>query len=134
MKTLTLIAVFGLTTLSFGWSSPGRQAGDIAYLVGDWSGTSLCQVRPSACNDEHVVFHFSNPQVDKITVAADKIVDGKLVNMGSGVWTYDQPARTLRWEIPRGLWKFTVDGDSMGGTLSGPDNVIFRKVHLRRSK
>ena len=39
MKTLTLIAVLGLTTLSFGWSSSGKQAGNIAYLVGDWSGT-----------------------------------------------------------------------------------------------
>jgi hypothetical protein len=134
VKTFTLIAIFGLTTLSFGWSSPGKQARDIAYLVGDWSGTSLCQVRPSACNDERVVFHFSNPQANKITVAADKIVNGKMVNMGSGLWTYDQSARTLEWKIPQGVWKLAVEGDRMGGTLVGPDNVIFRKVHLRRSK
>jgi hypothetical protein len=134
MKTFILVAIFGLTTLSFGWSSPGKQAGDIAYLVGDWGGTSLCQVRPSACNDERVVFHFSNPQANKITVAADKIVNGKMVNMGSGLWTYDQSARTLEWHIPQGVWKLAVEGDLMGGTLSGPDNVIFRKVHLRKSK
>ena len=134
MKTLTLIAVLGLTTLSFGWSSSGKQAGNIAYLVGDWSGTSLCQVRPSACNDERVVFHFSNPQANNITVAADKIVDGKMVNMGSGLWTYDQSAGTLEWQIPQGVWKLAVEGDLMDGTLVVPDNVIFRKVHLRRSK
>jgi hypothetical protein len=134
VKTFTLIAIFGLTTLSFGWSSPGKQARDIAYLVGDWSGTSLCQVRPSACNDERVVFHFSNPQANKITVAADKIVDGKMVNMGSGLWTYGQSAGTLEWQIPQGVWKLAVEGDRMDGTLVGPDNVVFRKVHLRKSK
>ena len=134
MKTFMLIPIFALTTLAFGWSSPRNRAGDIASLVGDWNGTSVCQVRPSACNDEHVVFHFSNPQGDKITVAADKIVDGKVVSMGSEVATYERSARTLRWQIPRGVWKLAVEGDRMDGTLVGPDNVVFRKVHLRKSK
>ena len=134
MKAFTFLAIFGLTTLAQGGSSPRKQTGHIAYLVGDWNGTSLCQVRPSACNDEHVVFHFSNPQAGKITVSADKIAEGKLVNMGSGVWAYDGSARTLRWETPRGVWKLAIDGDSMDGTLTGPDNGVFRKVHLRKSK
>ena len=55
----------------------------ISDLVGDWSGASLCQVNPSPCHDENVVFRFSNPHEDKITVRADKIVDGKPVTMGS---------------------------------------------------
>src|SRR5947209_20142629 len=134
MKAFTFLAIFGLTTLAQGGSSPRKQTGHIAYLVGDWSGTSLCQVRPSACNDERVVFHFSNPQANKITVAADKIVDGKMVNMGSGLWTYGQCAGKLEWQIPQGVRKIAVEGDRMDGTLVGPDNVVFRKVHLRKSK
>lgn len=134
MKAFTLFAVFGLTTLAQGWSPPRKEAENIGYLVGDWNGTSLCQVRPSACNDEHVVFHFSDPRAGKITVMADKIVDGKLVNMGSGVWTYDESTRTLTWKMPRGVWKLAVGGDSMDGTLTRPDKVVFRQVHLRKSR
>lgn len=134
MKTFILIAIFGMTAVAHGWVSPRKQAGNIADLVGDWRGTSLCQVRPSACSDERVVYHFSNPQAGKITVSADKIVDAKVVNMGSSVWTYDESARLLSWQMPRGVWKLTVNGDSMDGTLTGADNTVFRKVHLQKSK
>ena len=107
---------------------------DVADLVGDWSGTSLCQVKPSPCHDEQVVFRLSHPQKGTITVQADKIVDGKPVTMGVGDWSYDPVSQALSWEIPRGTWKLVVDGDDMSGTLITRDNVVFRKVHLRRSK
>lgn len=106
----------------------------VANLVGDWSGTSLCQVRPSACNDEQVVFRLSHPQNNKIRLQADKIVDGKSVTMGVSDWSYDSASQALTWEIPRGTWKLVVTGDEMNGTLTTRDNVVFRKIHLHRSK
>src|SRR5205085_11476356 len=48
-----------------------------ADLVGNWEGTSICQVKPSPCHDEHVILRLSHPQRDKINVQADKIVDSK---------------------------------------------------------
>ena len=105
-----------------------------ADLVGDWSGTSLCQVRPSPCNDEQVVFRLSHPQNNRIYLQADKIVDGKSVTMGAGDWSYDSASQALTWEIPRGTWKLVVAGDEMNGTLVTRDNVLFRKIHLHRSK
>src|SRR5689334_15213688 len=85
----------------------------ISDLVGDWTGTSLCQVKPSPCHDESVIFRFSNPHGDKITVRADKVVDGKPVTMGSSEWTYEKSSRTLTWEMPRGTWKLVINGDTM---------------------
>lgn len=111
-----------------------KKHANIANLVGDWSGTSLCQVRPSPCNDEQVVFRLSHPQTNRIYLQADKIVDGKPVTMGAGDWSYDSVSQALTWEIPRGTWKLVVAGDEMNGTLVTRDNVVFRKIHLHRSK
>jgi len=76
----------------------------------------------------------SHPEKDKIRLQADKIVDGKAVTMGVEDWFYDSASQVLIWEMPRGTWKLTVDGDEMNGTLITRDNVVFRKVHLHRSK
>ena len=106
----------------------------IADLVGDWNGTSLCQVKSSPCHDEQVVFRLSHPQQEKIRVQADKIVDGKAVTMGPDDWPFDALSQALIYEIPSGTWKLIVQGNEMNGTLITRDNVLFRKVHLDRSK
>jgi hypothetical protein len=28
-------------------------------VAGTWEGTSLCQIKPSPCHDEHVVYRFA---------------------------------------------------------------------------
>ena len=107
---------------------------NVADLVGDWNGTSLCQVKSSACHDEEVVYRMSKPHDDKITIQADKIVEGKPITMGASEWAYDKSTGTLTWQIPRGTWKLAVNGDTMDGTLIVSENVLFRKIHLKKSK
>jgi hypothetical protein len=133
MNLSPLLAFIALTGF-IGASSDAPRSPELTQLVGNWGGMSLCQVKPSACHDETVVYHLSNPHDGKITIQADKIIDGKPVAMGTSAWTYDKPTRSLKWEMPRGTWKLVVDGDVMDGTLTGPDNVIFRKVHLQRAE
>lgn len=130
---LALIAAI-LILLSCAYGAGDEKSPEISALVGDWSGASLCQVKPSACHDENVVYHLSNPRDDKITIRADKIVDGKPVTMGTGDWTYQKSSRALTFEIPRGTWKLIINGDAMDGTLTETDGTVFRKVHLSRSK
>jgi hypothetical protein len=127
-----LVALAGL--LLFVLQASGSSGPQISALVGDWSGTSLCQVKPSPCHDENVIFRVSNPHQDKITIQADKIVDGKEVTLGVNDWTYDQSTGALTWHIPRGDWELIVDDNTMEGTLVGPDNVVFRKIHLKKSR
>ena len=81
-----------------------------------------------------MVYRISKPHGDKVSIQADKIVDGKPVTMGTSEWTYEKSSGTLTWEVPRGTWKLVVDADTMDGTLVVPENVLFRKVHLKRSK
>lgn len=128
------LAVATLTILGFQVRARAFSAPQISDLVGDWSGTSLCQVRPSSCHDEQVVYRISNAHENKVTIQADKIVEGKPVMMGVSEWTYDKSKGTLTWEMPRGTWKLVIDGDMMDGALIVPKNILFRKVHLKRSK
>jgi hypothetical protein len=125
---LTALIILATHASALGFAAP-----QISDLVGDWTGTSLCQVKPSPCHDENVVFRFSKPHENKITVQADKIIDGKPVTMGAGEWTYDKSTGTLTWQIPRGDWKLIVNDATMDGTLIVPDNVVFRKIHLKKS-
>ena len=123
---LMMVCVPGLAT--------NKKRVDISDLAGEWSGTSLCQVKPSPCHDEQVVFRLSNAKKDKIQLQAGKIIDGKAVTMGVDDWSYDSTSQALTLEIARGTWKLIVDGDEMNGTLMTRDNVVFRKVHVHRSK
>jgi hypothetical protein len=112
-------------------------------LFGDWSGESKCVGTNPSCHDEVVVYHIAQSKADpkKITIGADKIVDGKPDFMGSFECDYDAAKQTLTSEftIPRtggkGVWFFHVDGDKMDGTLTVfPENEVGRRVKLTKNK
>lgn len=132
-RIASLVCCAVLSLAAFGESA---KPPNLADLVGDWQGTSLCQVKPSACHDESVLFRFSNPRKESstITVQADKIVEGSPVTMGTGDWHYDKDKAELTWTIPRGTWSLIVAGTTMNGTLKLPDGTLFRKIQLTRSK
>jgi hypothetical protein len=104
-------------------------------IVGDWSGDSICQVPGSACKNEKVVYHISmSKEAGKVTVSADKIVDGYPVNMGTIDFDYDQQKGTLVNSSNRGVWRFKVHGTAMDGTLTLPDATVYRKISLSKQK
>ena len=106
-------------------------------VLGKWEGESLCTVKPSACHDETVVYEFSaaGDSKDHVVVNADKIVDGKALNMGTLDCKYADDRHTITCDLPgRGVWRFTADGDAMTGTLKLSDGTVFRKVTAKRAK
>ncbi|HEV3218905.1 MAG TPA: hypothetical protein VGZ48_03995 [Candidatus Acidoferrales bacterium] len=130
-----IACMFALTALG---AAPRNQGGsdDESKLVGDWSGNSICQVRESACHDEKVVYHLSEAagKPGWVTISADKIVNGTPVNMGSSDYKYDSGKKTLTDESVRGIWKFSIAGERMEGTLTLPDGRLFRRVSLSKTK
>ena len=66
------------------------------------------------------------------SATADKIVDGKAINMGILEFRYDEDERELTCQYAQGIWRLRVSGDSMEGTLTRADNTAFRRVTLRR--
>ncbi len=81
-----------------------------------------------------MVYHIAKLPVKSghLSVAAENIVNGKPINMGTLEFQYDQSEHMLVCEYPQGVWRFKLDRGNMEGTLTRPDNTIFRCVTLRK--
>ena len=102
--------------------------------VGTWRGTSVCLVRPSACNDEIVVYRITPMKsADSLAVDARKIVRGEEQEMGVLGCRLVPPSGQLTCSIPQGVWTFRVRNDSLSGELRLPDNTRFREVRTMRA-
>jgi len=130
-----LIALY-LATSGGAWA---QQQIDLPKILGDWTGESICVGNNPSCHDEKVIYHFSRSQADpqKLTLAADKIVDGKPEPMGELEFTYDAAKQSLTSEFQNGryhaLWEFKIKGDTIEGTLSRlPEKTIVRRVKVER--
>ena len=131
--------VFLIALLAAAAPSPSATPRDA--ILGEWRGSSTCvdKVRYPACTDEVVVYHF-RPKGDEpaaVVLAADKVVDGKVLPMGDLDCTYD--AKRGAWlaefrnERTHILWTFVVRGRAIQGTLVDlPDRQLIRKVAVRR--
>ena len=103
--------------------------------VGVWRGTSLCQVRPSPCNDEVVVYRITATTTrDSLSLDGRKIVNGQEEQMGVLGCRLDAPSAQLTCAMPNGVWRFTIRGDSLVGDLRLPDGTKFRDVRTARSR
>ena len=107
-------------------------------IEGIWKGTSLCQVKPSACHDENVVYHISKKSANVYTIQANKIVNGAEEDMGTfNSVVYDETKQTLTFTMKdrqqrSNVWLFKLDGMQMHGTLT-QETTLFRIVELKKS-
>jgi hypothetical protein len=107
-------------------------------IEGIWKGSSLCQVKPSACHDENVVYHISRKSANVYTIQANKIVNGAEVDMGIfDSVVYNEAKQTLTFTMKdrqqrSNVWLFKLDGMQMHGTLT-QENTLFRIVELKKS-
>src|SRR3989442_6542700 len=106
-----------LTAVAFLMLTFSNAPAQTASLTGDWTGESICAGNNPSCHDEHVVYHISVDSADstKVTIGADKIVDGKPEWMGDIILKYDAAKQTLTGDLqsPRykGIWEFSVKGN-----------------------
>ncbi|HKR28614.1 MAG TPA: hypothetical protein VJS11_14215 [Acidobacteriaceae bacterium] len=109
-------------------------AADASGPVGVWRGVSQCATDSPSCHNEQVVYYIEAipGRSDAFSVRADKIVDGKAITMGIGPWKYDPAHRTLSFQWNQQLWLITQDGDRFDGKLTGPNNVVYRRMSLTR--
>ena len=134
MKTrLTGIALAILIASDASAQVPSGPPG-AATPVGIWRGTSACLVRPSACHDEMVVYRIARTAVDSVAFDARKIVRGEEEEMGVLACRVVARVGQLTCAIPRGVWHFTVRGDSLTGELRLADDTRFREVRARRAR
>jgi hypothetical protein len=113
--------------------SPAQPPGPMSP-VGIWRGTSVCLVRPSACNDEIVVYRITRMKAaDSVAVDARRIVRGEEQDMGVLGCRMVPLSGQLTCTIPQGVWHFRVRNDSLTGELRLPDNTQYREVRAIRA-
>lgn len=132
LVTITVLA--GVLARGASAQSAAHQAAPMPP-VGTWRGTSLCLVRPSACNDEIVVYRIAPMKTnDSLALDARKIVRGEEQEMGVLGCAFAQASGQLTCIIPRGVWRFRVRDDSLTGDLRLADDTRFRVVRARRAR
>ena len=139
-----LVPVAALLTLTVVLVAALRQDKDasdsLSKVLGDWEGESICvdKNRP-ACKNEHVVYHIKKKEgeADTVSLAADKIINGKPEEMGVLECKYDASKSTLTCEFTvnstHGVFEYTIKGDEMEGTLKIlPAGTLGRRVHVKK--
>ncbi len=106
-----------------------------SLLTGAWKGSSICQIRPSACNDEIAVYHITaSAKPGWYHVVMNKVVNGAEEDMAEYDYRYDPAAETLTAldTVRKLTWKFTVKDQTMEGTLSS-QGKIYRVIKLKKA-
>jgi hypothetical protein len=104
-----------------------------AVSVGVWRGTSHCQLRPSACRDEVVVYRINDATArDSVLFDARKIVNGQEEDMGVLSCEVKEGGTRLNCPMRNGLWSFTIRRDTLVGELRLPNGQKFRDVRATR--
>ena len=103
-------------------------------LAGNWKGESICTIKDSPCHDEHVIYRVEEPDsTGKMKIQMDKVVDGKPELMGTVNCAFDKAASTVTCTTQRGVWKFTVTGKKMEGTLVLDDGRLYRRISVTQA-
>jgi hypothetical protein len=69
-----------------------------------------------------------------VNLSANKIVDGKEVNMGSSECAYDPGAHSINCLLPNGAsMRLQVSGHAMSGKMILADGTAWREITLRRA-
>lgn len=109
-----------------------------AALLGIWRGSSICTGARAACHDETVVWHVTpGAKPDVVTVAMNKVVDGKELEMGDLDFKIDFAAHRLVGDYDNGRvatrWSFTwTDKKLVGTAVMLPDGTKIRDIVVQR--
>jgi len=104
-------------------------------VLWDWRGSSICLVKPSACQDEEALYHVRGAADGKLSLQADKIVNGQPVQMGDPAGcAYDAGKKSLHCTFDRGYVDLTLAGDDLNGAMFLKDNTRWREIKLKRVK
>jgi len=105
-----------------------------SLLIGTWKGTSICQIKPSACHDEIAVYHISKGEKPgTYHIVANKVINGKEEDMAVSDFIFDPADNSLFCyeEKYKVTIKLIVKGKSMNGTLES-DNKVYRIIKLEK--
>ena len=103
-------------------------------ISGTWEGTSLCQVKPSPCHDEHVIYRVSVTSAQHYRFDAYKLVDGKELFMGAIDFIFD-PARgqldaTIVGKRGSATARLALKANHLSGSMNLADGTLYRLIEV----
>ena len=106
-------------------------------IAGTWEGTSLCQVKPSPCHDEHVIYRVSGLQTRHYRIDAYKLVAGKEDFMGAIDVALNPAGSELDGPVMsgghvRGQLQLVLKGTHLSGRMTQADGTLFRLIELTK--
>ncbi len=142
-QPLSLFAVLAIaacvTTAASARTPHGSANAPAATILGTWTGSSTCVGNRPACKNEEVVYRFVvvDGQPRRVTLLADKVIEGERVPMGKLEFIVSGAGDSLSCDFrirqTHGIWAFKVAGDTMVGTLVIlPDRTLGRRVRVHR--
>jgi len=101
--------------------------------AGTWEGTSLCQVKPSPCRDEHVIYRTTLIGPGRYRIDAYKVVSGKELFMGAIDVQLDPARAQLDGPVmsdgqARGRLHLSLKGTHLSGTMTLADGTLYRLI------
>ena len=103
-------------------------------ISGTWEGTSLCQVKPSPCHDEHVIYRVARLAPQKYRIDAFRSVGGKKIFMGPIDVTFEPSRHLLAGSFPgpRGTaqLRLSLVGKHLRGTMALGDGTLYRLIEV----
>jgi hypothetical protein len=105
-------------------------------ISGTWEGTSLCQVKPSPCRDEHALYRFTQTAPGRYRLDGYKLVGGKELFMGPMNVAFDAARGELRGTIgsnrgPSHL-RLILKSSRLRGQLTLGDGTIYRLIDVTK--
>lgn len=104
-------------------------------ISGTWEGTSLCQVKPSPCRDEHALYRFTKIASGHYRLDGYKVVRGKELFMGPIDVVFDSGRGEIRGTIggSRGSQLLLkLKSNHLSGRLTESDGTIYRLIEVTR--
>jgi hypothetical protein len=108
---------------------------DDSLLVGTWKGTSVCQVKPSACHDEIAIYHITmGAKPNTYHMQMNKMVNEMEEEMGPLDYDFDATKQILSCQDHQHntAWNFKVSNSRMDGTLTY-NHQIYRIIKLTKA-
>ena len=103
-------------------------------ISGTWEGTSLCQVKPSPCHDEHVIYRVTRASPGRYKLDAYKIVGGRELFMGAIDLKFEPTRTELQGTIVgnRGSSRvrLVLKASHLSGRLTLDDGTLYRLIEV----
>lgn len=104
---------------------------------GVWEGRSLCQVKPSPCHDEHVIYRIERTSAQRYRIDAYKLVAGQEQFMGAINVVFTPGGGLLGGAVvsggrTMGQLQLTLHDSRLSGRMMLNDGTVYRLIDVAK--